>query len=1096
MTDKLENARDRVLVDNTAQAVFKHLDRIEDNRRTLGLRWIWELLQNARDAAGTDGIHIRVRLSESELGFEHNGKPFASDEIAHLVYHGSTKIENFDDLGQFGSGFLSTHLLSRTVRVAGCLDDSRGFVFSLDRTGDTVEKLRLAMDRSWKAFKQSVQSGTSVPVSASTSFVYEIAEQGRELAQDGLSDLHQCGPLVFAFCPEIKSITVATADTEWSLERGDRPPLHEGRVLSIQYQDDGQALSRFVAVADSQADSQLELCAALQLCRSDCGFQVDQEREPTPKLYVLFPLIGSDRLGLPVAINSRSFKPREDRDGLILQGDSTGVQVNRRLLEDSVKHQGRLLEWCAEKKWRGAERLLAFDTTHLPDWANAEYQWFCKLLADLVHKARTTPLMLTLSGVWIEPQAAWLPTTDDACHRDRLWDLMSSWNDAPARLPCRDHLASWSRNLYNWAKLLSTSPSDMKEALTTVEVAQLVSDAGSVEGLQPQLISVESLPWLIDLLQLLQDTGDTGLFDEYHLLPSQAGRLRSRSDLRRDEGISDELKDIAKAFELDIRNELLNTHVKLDRIADLLFPEREPELLDNLLARVNEKCGDGAIDSSLVPWAIKLFWWMVAREDYLDRLDGYPVPTTDEDGGRTTVVQLKSGLDSSERPLAPLVIWPEKAQQFASLFPKGKILAEAFPNKRDSDQWIMLEKSGYVNVSPLIKTKRTMDVFLPDEPLLEVDGTKSHKSTKEVQVSDVAFLEERNIGLIDTARKSRKRATECIRFLVEFVIATDEWAFEEHSVVCECEASHKIYRAAWLGPLHRRKWVPLESTGRRAVRASAESLARLLKDSPDIAELLSDERCEKFLRALEISRADLAFRGVADDEGTRVALIHSMKDLAEAAAGDVDRVRDLAHEIREHPKIIEEIEAHIIRRKRIQRNQNIGLLVENLLRQELKDRGLTVRRTGIGHDFVVESDYVENNKEVLLELGDSRVSTFIEVKSTKVDQVKMTPTQVEFACSHDDRFSLCVVPLDDDTPTSQTVREHLRVVFGIGALLQSALKDYKSLQKAAATATARRPHDAIEIEIIKGQVRFRIGRDIWRGALKFEQAIDRFKGHS
>ena len=40
MTNELKKARDKVLVDNTAQAVFKHLDRIEDNREVLGVRWI------------------------------------------------------------------------------------------------------------------------------------------------------------------------------------------------------------------------------------------------------------------------------------------------------------------------------------------------------------------------------------------------------------------------------------------------------------------------------------------------------------------------------------------------------------------------------------------------------------------------------------------------------------------------------------------------------------------------------------------------------------------------------------------------------------------------------------------------------------------------------------------------------------------------------------------------------------------------------------------------------------------------------------------------------------------------------------------------
>ena len=357
----------------------------------------------------------------------------------------------------------------------------------------------------------------------------------------------------------------------------------------------------------------------------------------------------------------------------------------------------------------------------------------------------------------------------------------------------------------------------------------------------------ESLPWLISFLRLVQDTDETRLFDEYTLLPSQAGRLRRRSDLRRDEGISDELKDIAEAFALDIRNGLLNVHVEIDGIADLLVSEREPELVDKLLARVKVDCLEGAICSSLAPWVIKLFWWMVDREEYWDRLDGYPAPTRDESSERITVLHLQLNRETSDRPMAPLAIWPEGAQRFASLFPKRQVLADAFANP-DPDQWRPLAEHGYVNLSPLVETKRAMDAFLPDDPLPEVDGTESHKSTHEVQVSDLVYLSAPDIGLIDVARKSRKRATELIRFLVEFVAATDERAFEESSVDCECEHKHKIYRAAWLVPLHRRRWVPLDTNARRAARVSAESLARLLTDSPDVAELLTGKQGEKLMR--------------------------------------------------------------------------------------------------------------------------------------------------------------------------------------------------------------------------------------------------------
>ena len=786
------------------------------------------------------------------------------------------------------SGTLSTHLLSRVVRVRGSLKDFRGFDFLLDRTGDNVEQLHRAMDRSWKAFEQSIEAPASGQPSI-TSFVYMILEQVRKLAQKGLDDLYRCGPLVLAFCPEIASITVETAEAAWSLERDGREPLHDGSIVSIQDQQDGQTLSRFVAVTEGEA----ELCASLQSCPSESSLQLDLEQKTAPKLFILFPLIGRERLGLPVTINSTRSKPHEDRDGIILTRDSRGAQENWRLLKDSVGHQVQLLEWCAKEKWSGAERLLAFDITRLPDWA-VEFQRFIELLTDLVRSARTTPLMPTLGSGWIKPNDAWIPTTDSKSHKVRLWDLMSSWSGAPARLSCRDHLASWSSSLSNWAKLLSKLPSEMDEALTTDVVARLISKAGSVEGLQERLASGESLPWLISLLQLIHEAGDTGLFDRYNLLPSQAGRLRQRANLRRDEGISEELKDIAKEFDLDIRNELLNAYAeKVDGIVDLLDSKLEPELLDQLLARVKEKCRDNTIDSSLAPWVTKLFWWMIAQaDDYLDRLEGYPAPTTDVGGDKTTVLHLKSGLDASKRPMVPLVDWPEGAQQFASLFPKRKILAEAFADRDPDHRWRPLVKRGYVNMSPLIETKRAMKAFLPDDPLPETDGNDSHESTQEIQVSDIIFLNEKDIGLIDTARKSKTRATEFIRFLVEFVIATDDRAFEESSVDCECEQSHKIYRAAWLVPLHRRQWVPLVSTGRRAARASAESLARLLADSPDIAKLLLGERGEKLLRALGISRADLALRAVADDEETRVALIHSMKALAEATDGNVDRVRD------------------------------------------------------------------------------------------------------------------------------------------------------------------------------------------------------------
>ena len=69
--------------------------------------------------------------------------------------------------------------------------------------------------------------------------------------------------------------------------------------------------------------------------------------------------------------------------------------------------------------------------------------------------------------------------------------------------------------------------------------------------------------------------------------------------------------------------------------------------------------------------------------------------------------------------------------------------------------------------------------------------------------------------------------------------------------------------------------------------------------------------------------------------------------------------------------------------------------------------------------------------------------------------------------------SLCVVPLNDAVPTTETIRKGLRVVFGIGAHLESALEAYESMQDAADAAHRRR--GAVQLDIREGDVRRQIG---------------------
>lgn len=79
--------------------------------------------------------------------------------------------------------------------------------------------------------------------------------------------------------------------------------------------------------------------------------------------------------------------------------------------------------------------------------------------------------------------------------------------------------------------------------------------------------------------------------------------------------------------------------------------------------------------------------------------------------------------------------------------------------------------------------------------------------------------------------------------------------------------------------------------------------------------------------------------------------------------------------------------------------------------------------------------------------------------------------------AYGDGFALCVLPVDDDSPAGETIRERLRVDLGRGIAWGRPLSGYKFVRKAE--DAARQPCGGVELEIIEGQARFQIGRTVW-----------------
>lgn len=235
-----------------AQSATKIIDKLkalkDSNGPNTSYRWIWELIQNAKDVVNTSGfVDIEIKFSEvnKTIEFNHNGRLFTTENIVFLIEQVSTKERSLTaenkkkSTGKFGTGFLTTHLLSEKVQVHGYLQDEnespRSFETLLDRTGQDKTSIMNAISDSC----DMLDSGTECTVNESqmnTKFVYELDRVGKETAKSGLRNLLISIPYVFAFVPELSSITISVDDYQRVIRRGEKVAveLESANVTEVQ----------------------------------------------------------------------------------------------------------------------------------------------------------------------------------------------------------------------------------------------------------------------------------------------------------------------------------------------------------------------------------------------------------------------------------------------------------------------------------------------------------------------------------------------------------------------------------------------------------------------------------------------------------------------------------------------------------------------------------------------------------------------------------------------------------------------------------------------------------------------------------------------
>ena len=304
-------------------------------------RWIWELVQNAKDSISNqkdrNTVDIKIKVENDIYTFTHNGAPFTFGTLTALLYKFSEgKANDGESTGRFGTGFLTTHSLSKTVKITGDIIPKdkkgvKGFTLTMYREGEDKELLN--------GLKQTEDSYSEMESIGWTSFEYEAkTTRNKEAGKLGIENFKENISKVLLFCPEIGSIELNDNGTIITISRGEAiENLNNGlKILRLNENignNENKKTFLYLNIKEHNdklterygIDRDLRICIAIELDKEKNIFF-----EPnSPSLFCIFPLVGSEALELPFIINCPDFEPDSERQAIFLDGNDINNETGK-----------------------------------------------------------------------------------------------------------------------------------------------------------------------------------------------------------------------------------------------------------------------------------------------------------------------------------------------------------------------------------------------------------------------------------------------------------------------------------------------------------------------------------------------------------------------------------------------------------------------------------------------------------------------------------------------------------------------------------------------------------------------------------------------
>lgn len=543
---QMELDQKRAFCKQSCTKIDQGLDRLDPRS---GERAIWELFQNARDLArrdinGDKTAHIKISLTPTEFIFAHQGQPFDHDSLTSLVMQVSSRgKENDDTVGQYGTGFLTTHVFGRKLHVTGSLDmgkytpgtyaDINRFV--IDRTYGNITEFVDKVAHQLLAVNEFADAPKTDSCREWTELCYDLSsmECAYENAVSAIASSLTVIPYVMTVNKPISDVTIENKQTNdiYQFEKRQLPDEEGLKVMSVSITHNGNREERKVYYIESESGEDMAILPLESPYKA-------KSLSGIAKLFVYFPLLGTENFGMDAIFHSKRFIPVEERDGLHLPVTNANVRAkyeqNIQVLDSLTEmvhryyreHTGAIAGWVNISG-------LSFDCEHHKEDVTKDYfRTFKKKWSDFF---QSLPMVNYGDGK-ISINGSNIRFFSQEIISDILGEktgevFFAAIYDAAvltSQLVSRDEIIAWSKVVASWDEL---HPS-------LIGVEEIAHKLGECENVSISILHAFD--------SYVSQKGLSYLFDTNALIPNRDGIKKKRSELHDASAIPEWLGCIAK----------------------------------------------------------------------------------------------------------------------------------------------------------------------------------------------------------------------------------------------------------------------------------------------------------------------------------------------------------------------------------------------------------------------------------------------------------------------------------------------------------------------------------------------------------------------